>query len=71
MSDWQTIDTAPKDGERFLASHEKSGVIHISWHGKTSHIPLYGWCVGDDPEDIDLWTPTHWMPLPSPPNQEK
>lgn len=68
MSEWQAIETAPADGTRFLAVHEKSGIQNISWYGKTSHIPLYGWCSGDDPEDIDLWKPTHWMPLPPSPS---
>lgn len=67
MPEWQPIETAPRDGTPFLAAHEMGGVISITWYGKTSHIPLYGWCQGDDPEDIDLWHPTHWMPLPAPP----
>ncbi len=67
MNTWQDIGTAPKDGSRFLATHEASGVIAITWHGKTSHVPLYGWCHGEDAEDIDLWQPTHWQPLPAPP----
>lgn len=64
---WQLIETAPKDGTHFLAANEESRVINISWYGKTSHVPLYGWCQGDDAEDIDLWHPTHWMALPAPP----
>lgn len=36
--------------------------------GKTSHVPIYGWCyIADYPDggepDYDLWSPTHWMPL--------
>lgn len=65
--DWKPISSAPIDGSRFLATHIKSGVVCVTWFGKTSHVPLYGWCEGDDPEDIDLWEPTHWMPLPDPP----
>lgn len=68
---WRPIETAPKDGSPFLACHYRSGVHAITWHGKASHVPLYGWCEGDDAEDIDLWQPTHWMPLPPPPNQEE
>jgi hypothetical protein len=69
MEDWQPIETAPVDGRQFLAVHAGSRVQRISWHGKTSHIPLYGWCHGDDPEDIDLWRPTHWQPLPEAPSE--
>jgi hypothetical protein len=66
---WQTMESAPKDGTSFLATHEKSGVQQITSFGKTSHVPLYGWtiCPDGDPEEIDLWHPTHWMPLPDPP----
>lgn len=67
MTEWRLIDSAPVDGTHFLATHIKSGIVRVTWFGKTSHIPLYGWCEGDDPEDIDLWEPTHWMPLPAPP----
>ena len=35
----------------------------VTWWGKTSHVPLYGWCRGRDPENIDLWQPTHWRPV--------
>jgi hypothetical protein len=69
--DWLAIETAPKDGSRFLAVHAKSCVIAITWYGKTSHVPLYGWCEGEDCEDVDLWQPTHWMPLPAPPCTSK
>ncbi|WP_408902166.1 DUF551 domain-containing protein [Rhodovarius crocodyli] len=37
---------------------------------KTSHVPIYGWCLVDQGgEDTDLCKPTHWMPLPKPPSQ--
>lgn len=37
----------------------------IRW-GKTSHVPLYGWCLADQgPEDFDLCKPDGWLPLPS------
>lgn len=66
MADWQPIETAPRD-RRFLGYNELSGIMEITWHGKVSHVPLYGWCHGEDAEDIDLWEPTHWHPLPDPP----
>jgi hypothetical protein len=59
VSRWQLIDTAPDNGARFIA---KDADHHrITWWGKTSHVPLYGWCHGRG-EDIDLWQPTHWAP---------
>lgn len=55
---WERIESAPKDGTRFYA---KSGSLkRLTWWGKASHVPLYGWCHGPDPENIDLWAPSHW-----------
>jgi hypothetical protein len=63
---WQPIETAPRDA--VLLGVVDGEVRLISW-GKTSHIPLYGWNLADQgPEDYDLCEPTHWMPLPAPPD---
>ena len=76
MSDkWQPIETAPKDGTRVMGrrnyAEQFTGKLryekHRTYFGKTSHIPIYGWNYGREPEDQNLWEPTHWMPLPSPP----
>jgi len=80
MSDWKPIDTAPKDGTIFMglaarigrSGHplEVGGKLYYmkrkTWFGKASHIPMYGWCHGRV-EDVDLWHPTQWKPLPKPP----
>lgn len=38
----------------------------MTWWGKTSHVPLYGWChfMGHayDYENVDLWEPDRWEP---------
>lgn len=67
---WKPIDTAPRDATRFIArgmeKDAKSGRPRykrkITWYGKASHIPLYGWCFGKV-ENVDLWRPTEWKPL--------
>lgn len=69
---WSPIASAPKDGSRIKARVEY--IHHVgkyrnvyrwrvltTWWGKTSHIPIYGWCHGRDVEDIDLWEPTQWL----------
>lgn len=76
---WQPIETAPTDGTRIrgkgsvtsrylmpgsvLWSNRTRVGERVTWWGKTSHVPLYGWNYGRDPEDQNLWRPTHWRPL--------
>ena len=73
MTEWRDISTAPKDGSGFLGYRAGDVAEHrVTWWGKTSHVPLYGWCFKTRPYDsecwdVDLWEPTHWMPLPEPP----
>lgn len=71
MSNWISISRAPQNGTRIMGrrSHveQYTGKLRytkrVTWYGKTSHVPLYGWCHGRDVENIDLWEPTHWKPL--------
>ncbi len=61
MSDWQQIETAPKDGE-FLVMHQ----------GRIRQVSLYGGPHSLSSTVIDavagrMWNATHWMPLPEPP----
>ena len=70
---WQPIETAPKTGIPFLAvvpsSYSEARQVRIVQWGKTSHIPLYGFCLADQGvEDFDICEPTHWMYLPAPPS---
>jgi hypothetical protein len=68
MSQWQPIETAPKDGTRILAycpNHPDVGSItRVTWwrQAKDGH-GFIGW--GEFNEQY--WPPTHWMPLPAPP----
>jgi hypothetical protein len=68
MTSWQPIETAPKDGTPILAYCQKERewpFLIVEWsfgswfvHGNE----IYGESTGIDPK------PTHWMPLPEPPN---
>lgn len=67
---WQPIETAPRGT---AALHKRIlGVVDgdvrvIAW-GFTSHTKWLTWCLADQGvEDYDGCTPTHWMPLPDPP----
>ncbi len=73
MSEWQSIESAQKDGTRadlwaktWLAEHDK-------FIGR--RFPNCYWTNGDSMTNrraswVNLdsgWVPTHWMPLPQPP----
>lgn len=64
MTDWQPIETAPKDGtDILLAAWEDDGSY---WNATGSwwidrFFFFYG--SGNDPIMLDF-APTHWMPLP-------
>ena len=67
---WQPIETAPKDGTKFLAywpdvHGNQSESVVTTWHEQYSYL-LNAFHTPYDSED---WTnaPTHWMPLPEPP----
>lgn len=64
--EWQTINTAPKDGTKILAYWTSNqvggdgswGVVHFDRHEEWME------------DDNQVGEPTHWTPLPSPPSPE-
>jgi hypothetical protein len=70
MPAWQPIDTAPKDGTEFLAFawYNISGVAYHFMEVCYLRNGIFeGW--GHDGIDGDGVWPTHWMPLPSAPEE--
>jgi hypothetical protein len=63
MTDWQTIETAPKDGSDILIVRLNRVRVGF-WRPKEGRWGFYGaggvWAEKNNP-------PTHWMPLPEPP----
>jgi hypothetical protein len=62
MSTWQPIETAPRD-KRVLLFHRYLSIDHIGvgfWDGSAGCFNAYG---------FGYCRPTHWMPLPAPPNE--
>lgn len=66
---WQPIETAPKDETHILLWRP---------NGNSRHLPVIGfysswnrwWTTGEVDrfhDHVPLWAPTHWMPLPAPP----
>jgi len=64
-SEWENIDTAPKDGTDVLA-FEYPTIMVMYFNG-------YNWVQSDNQASEwspDRQCPTHWMPLPEPPEGE-
>jgi hypothetical protein len=64
MSDWRDIETAPKDGTMFLAF--EPGCVHVcpiflAYWTPQGLLSRYNGSLGNPRP------PTHWMPLPAPP----
>ena len=68
MSEWQPIETAPDDGTLVLVSSREGIWISARKKGRRTadgYGPFDGcdWYMGDSRSAA----PTHWMPLPKPP----
>jgi hypothetical protein len=63
MSEWQPIETAPKDGTAILVFHNRM-VIEAWYSGR------WGRFVQSETGGHNGIAPTHWMPLPAPPKED-
>ena len=63
MTEWQPIDTAPKDGTTVLGWWADECMI-VDWC-----VFVERWCSTHDSEDLFMPEPTHWMPLPEGPKE--
>jgi hypothetical protein len=79
VGDWQPIETAPKGDNPKDASGPAILVAAKAWLGDPLlHVGEAYWYAGGecwmwanlDSEYGDAIYPTHWMPLPEPPQQE-
>lgn len=61
MSEWQPIETAPKDGRSFLVGVEDREFIDRAFFIMDDQLIIIG----------GRYKPTHWMPLPDPPKEQK
>ena len=73
--EWQPIETAPKDRTHILVYFGTMGIWQVSWTEPAS-CDWEIWCTDDNKHgpyalrgynDTGPRAPTHWMPLPEPP----
>jgi hypothetical protein len=68
---WKPIETAPKDGTEILVVDHHGEIQLVFWAKYWRH--SYDWCIkgGEQEEGSDKTAdnPTHWMPLPEPPDR--
>lgn len=60
MTDWQPIETAPKDGRRIDVWSHGRRLTDAAWHQE--------WQTWATPYGRIVYEPTHWMPLPAVPD---
>jgi len=65
MSEWQPIDTAPRDGTIVLAA--QGSTIDTMFWTMSAWADGGGWVNNINRSDTYVFDPTHWMPLPEPP----
>lgn len=61
---WQPIETAPKDGTQILGYTVWPALTAVRWAQESFYYGRPGW--EDEFSNVE-WQPTHWMPLPPPP----
>lgn len=83
MSEWRPIETAPRDGASVIlgCNYDRHGKqrVTVAWWDDGVAAGVFGrWVEAkhfDDYEDDWIphyceFRPSHWMPLPAPPEQE-
>ena len=74
MSDWQPIETAPKDGTLLILGSSKRDDEYggYAMQGFWDRDPENdgGQCWRLSAYDMERATPTDWMPLPEPPTEK-
>ncbi len=68
---WQPIETATKDGTRLLlwAAGSAADEIEVGYWSTSVWTYGGGWINCENRSDTVVLKPTHWMPLPMPPNE--
>ena len=71
MSEWQPIDSAPRDGDVLIFVKE-TGEQFVAYWGTAIEDGDQAWTFArGNGLSFIVRNPTHWMPLPSPPATEQ
>jgi hypothetical protein len=69
MNEWQSIDTAPRDGNTAILAisvpHQQAGLVVYNKQGEWEALS-----VGGTPLGVGFY-PTHWLPIPRPPEDKR
>jgi hypothetical protein len=68
MSEWQPIETAPRD-ETYILGYADGEMTVVHWRDYDGE-GCWQLAVSGLHADDGEWWPTHWMPLPKPPKTE-
>lgn len=72
MTDWQPIETAPRDGTPIIFGYYDGTVCEGYWMGDPTrnHWGETGWfAIDSDVLTEHPWLPDEWMPFPPPPKK--
>lgn len=75
-SPWRPISEAPRDGTLIIVGRNMGnfGFVRGTAYYENSGNGIEGWIArgfSEPPGELGLAHPTHWMPLPQPPEEEK
>jgi hypothetical protein len=65
MSEWQPIETAPKDGTDIIVS-DSGELVSVAFFCEDTE--MWFDSMNHNGYDHTVRNPTHWMPLPAPPH---
>ncbi len=65
---WMPIETAPKDGTRILVYVCDSGRVTEAWFCEDTGLWPHDDPYSEEYEPCNVGLPTHWQPLPPPPD---
>jgi hypothetical protein len=66
MNEWQPIEIAPKDGTRIILGWDSGEPTRYGFF--TRNAEWKGWRAATLELSLPISPPTHWMPLPPPPD---